>query len=373
LECIPDQIIHRKLDGLLGRDTNQLRQNSRVKTAEALVGHDLPEAVDRVVIQTLTRVGSSLVLQSRLDQVDGVHHEGAKGTGNTSQAKVIGRLGNAVQSAGRGGLGSHNSGRVLSSTARSPGGIEDLGKVHQAEPARGLIQTGKVEQDIGLHGGEEREAGDLGRLVEELGLGDLAVGALLAGLADDELNQVHLLHHVLEGADVGIRDSAAEGDVAESSQVLQQVVRELVLGRLPDDALKVLGLDVAIAILVKLQEGLSDALSLQTTEHLGKLLVREGMAPGLVANVQLRPLAVPVKGDALGSLVQLVETAEVVVLHGSAALDIKESEGNLVLGIGLEEQVVERGPVGKADTAIALAIGDVEEEAVLLALDLALQ
>ena len=229
-----------------------------------------------------------------------------------------------------------------------------------------------MEEDIGFHWGEEGEARDLGSLVQELGFGDLAIGALFASLADNEFDQVHLLDHVLEGSDVGVRDLAAQRDVAERGQVLQQVVRQLVLGRLADDALKVLRLDVAVAVLVELQEGLADTLALQTTQHLGELLVGQGMAAGLVANVQLGPLAVPVEGDAVGAFVQLAQAAEVLVLDTAGAVDVKQAEGNLVLCIRLGQQVVEGGPVGEADFTGGFAIGDTEEEAILLTLDFAL-
>lgn len=82
-----------------------------------------------------------------------------------------------------------------------------------------------MEKDICLHGREERKSGDLGSFVQEFCFGDLAVGALLACPANDELYQVHLLDHVLEGPNVRVRDPAAERDIAEGRQVFQQMVR----------------------------------------------------------------------------------------------------------------------------------------------------
>ena len=72
----------------------------------------------------------------------------------------------------------------------------------QAQTTRWLVYAGEVEQDIGLHRCEQREASDLGGLVQELGAGNLAIFALGARSADNELYQVHLLDQVLEGADV---------------------------------------------------------------------------------------------------------------------------------------------------------------------------
>lgn len=102
-------------------------------------------------------------------------------------------------------------------------------------------------------------------------------------------------------------------------------------------------------------------------------MVGQGVAPCLVSNVQLGPLAVPVKGDAVRALVQLAQAAEVLVLDTAGAVDVEQAEGNLVLGIRLGQQVVEGSPVGEADLAGGFAIGDTEEKAILLTLDLALE
>ena len=253
-----------------------------------------------------------------------------------------------------------------------PGGVEDLGEAGEAEAAGGVVQTGEVEEDVSLHRGEEGEAGDLGGLVEELGAGNLAVGAFFAGAADDELDQVHLLDHVLEGAHVGVRHLATLGDVAQGVQVLQQVVGELVLGGLDDDALEVLGLDVAVAVLVEELEGLPDPLALQAAQHLGELLVVQVVALLLAPYVQLGPLAVPVEGDAVRALAELVELAEMVILDGSQAVDVEEAKRYLVLGVGFCEDVLEGGPVGEGDPAFGSPVGNSEEDRVLLAFDLVL-
>jgi hypothetical protein len=257
-------------------------------------------------------------------------------------------------------------------TAASPCRVENLGKVAEREAARGLVETGKVEEDVGFHRGEEGEARRSGGLVEELGLGDLAVGALGAGFADNELDQVHFLDHVLKGAHVGVRHLAALRDVAQRVQVVEQVVRELVLGRLHDDALKLLGLDEAVAVLVEELKGLADALALQPAQHLRELLVVHAVALGLAANVQLGPLAVPVKGDAVGPLVELVQPAKVIVLDGAEALDVEEAECDLVLGVGLAEEVLKVRPVAERHPALVRAVRHAEEDRVLLALDLVL-
>jgi hypothetical protein len=97
------------------------------------------------------------------------------------------------------------------------------------------------------------------------------------------------------------------------------------------------------------------------------------VALGLAPDVQAGPLAVPVEGDGVGALVHLVEAAEVVILDGAEAVDVEEAEGDLVLGVGLAEQVLEEAIVGEGQATPVGAVGDVEQDRVLLALDLVLQ
>ena len=136
-----------------------------------------------------------------------------------------------------------------------PRWIEDAGKVSQTEASGSLIQTSKVEENVCFHGRVEVEATYPRGLVKEICTGDLAVRALLCGIADDELDHVHLLDDVLEGAHVGVGDLAANRDVAESGQVLEEVVGELV-------ARSLAYYDEAVLVLVKVGEALSHTLSL---------------------------------------------------------------------------------------------------------------
>ena len=62
-----------------------------------------------------------------------------------------------------------------------------------------------MEENIGLHGCVEIEPAYPGSLVQEICASDLAVAALLSCVANDQLNHVHLLDHVLEGAHIGVR------------------------------------------------------------------------------------------------------------------------------------------------------------------------
>lgn len=88
-EEAPNKIIHRELDGLLRRHTDQLRHHTRVQTQRTLVLDDLSETVNRVVIQLLPNGDLSLVLHARLDEIDRVHHKGTESTRQTAQGKVV--------------------------------------------------------------------------------------------------------------------------------------------------------------------------------------------------------------------------------------------------------------------------------------------
>jgi hypothetical protein len=60
---------------------------------------------------------------------------------------------------------------------------------------------------------------------------------------------------------------------------------QLVRGGFANDALELLRVNVAVAVLVKVVEGLSDSFSLQTTQHLGELRVGHAMPVLAVANI----------------------------------------------------------------------------------------
>lgn len=371
-EVAADQVVNGQFDGLLGSDTDQLGQDTRVETQEALIADDLPRAVDGIVVQPLTDTGATLVLHSRFHQVNGVDHESTKGSSNATERKVVDRLQDIVEDGFR-LFDRFASGRGDSSFTQGqrgvPGRIDDLGEILERESSRGCIQTSEMEQNIGLHRCKERKAGDAGRLVQEISPRDLAIITFARRLAQNEINEIHLTDNILERAHVGVGDLAAGRDVAERREVLQQVVGELVPGGAQDDALEIFRLNVAITVLVEVMEGLADTLALQSTQHLCELGVCHVMTGLLPADIERRPFRVPVEGDAIRSFVEIVQFLEGLVLDRTGALDVEQAEGNLVLRIGLAEQVLEGGPVRDVYPARLSSIGDGEENAVLLALD----
>jgi hypothetical protein len=93
----------------------------------------------------------------------------------------------------------------------------------------------------------------------------------------------------------------------------------------------------------------------------------------LGANVQSSPLALPVKGQAVLGLVGLPCLVELVKVNVAGAPLVEEAEDDLVLGVGLCQQVLEDGPVVDIDLALLVAVGDLEEDAILISLDLVLE
>lgn len=94
------------------------------------------------------------------------------------------------------------------------------------------------------------------------------------------------------------------------------------------------------------------------------------MSPTKAWITQPGSIAVPVEGTAALSLIQLIEPAEVLVLYSTKAFNTKESEIDLVFGVRLVEEIFEIDSVLHGNTALARAVCNLEEEAILVALDL---
>lgn len=369
------QVIDRQLDGLFRCHTNQLRQHTRIQTEKAFILDDLFRAIPTVLVQHFTHTTAPLILHPRLDQINGIDHKGTKRAGHATETKVMHRFENAMHHGAC--FGGHlverrARGDARANAAIAPGRVEHLGKVGESQTTSVFIETGKVEENIRLHGGEVREAGDARGLVEEFGPGDFAIGAARRCLSDDQLDEIHLANHVLKGAHIGIGNLAASGNVAEGVKIFEQVVRELVFGRLLDDALKVIGLNEAIVVLVERLKGLSYPLALETTQHLRELGVGEVVATASTAGIERRPFAIPIKRNRLGALVHVIEFCEVVKFDHAGALDVKETKSNLILGIGLCEKVLKGRPIMEGKPTGSFAIGDAKENGILFAFDLVL-
>ena len=82
-------------------------------------------------------------------------------------------------------------GRLL--RRRAPPRVEQLGKVDEREALRRPAAAGKVEDDVGLHGREERIARRRGAVVEEVGLVDTAVFRLSRRFSYDPVNEQYTM------------------------------------------------------------------------------------------------------------------------------------------------------------------------------------
>lgn len=92
----------------------------------------------------------------------------------------------------------------------------------------------------------------------------------------------------------------------------------------------------------------------------------------LSSQVQRRPVAVPIEGDGIAGLVARIDFLEGVEVHLTGRRVGEEAEGDFIFGVGFREKVVEDTPVRESDAALVVAIGDVEQNRVLVALDLVL-
>lgn len=92
----------------------------------------------------------------------------------------------------------------------------------------------------------------------------------------------------------------------------------------------------------------------------------------LVSNIKLRPLTIPIKGDRIRTLILLIQTAEVFVFDTPNTLDIKKTECDLILCIGLNKEVFKCSPIADCNLASPSAVGDLEKEAILISLNLGL-
>ena len=229
-----------------------------------------------------------------------------------------------------------------------------------------------MEEDIGLHGRKKRKARSPGGLVQEIGARDFPIVALQGRLAHDQIDQIHLAHNVLEGPNGRIGDFATCRDVAQGRKLVQDVVRKLVPRGLKDNALEVLRLDVTVAILVKHMEGLADPLTLQPPEHLGELRVCHVMPALTPSTVQGGPVRVPVKGYAVLGLGLAIQVVKRLPFHAPRPIGIEQSEGDLIFGIGLSQQVLEGGPISQAQLPSPPLVGDIEQNTIVFSLDFTL-
>lgn len=92
----------------------------------------------------------------------------------------------------------------------------------------------------------------------------------------------------------------------------------------------------------------------------------------LGSNVQCRPLAVPVEGQAVFGPVCAPCVVELIETDVTGTLLVKEAENDFVLGVWFRKQVLENTPVVDVDLALLFAVCNLKQDAVLVALDFVL-
>lgn len=154
--------------------------------------------------------------------------------------------------------------------------------------------------------------------------------------------------------------------------MVQDVVGEFVPGGLENNALEVIRVDISVPVFVENVEGLSDPLALDTSQHLGKLRVGHVVACLGPSGVQRSPFRVPVKRYSIAGFIDLVEAFESLELDGARAIEVEETERDLILGVRFCQQGLEGGPVGETQSAGFPPIRHVEQDFVLFSLDFVL-
>lgn len=111
-----------------------------------------------------------------------------------------------------------------------------------------------------------------------------------------------------------------------------------------DDLLELLWLNITLALLIEVQECLTNPLTLQAAQHLRELRIGHGMSVLFVSDVQLRPGTVPVECDS--RLVTCISLFKFLEINEASSWISEQTESDLVLGIGLQEKVLNDTPVG---------------------------
>ena len=229
-----------------------------------------------------------------------------------------------------------------------------------------------MEENISFHGSELREASGYSRFVQEVMSGDFAILGFSNSPADHIFNQIHLTDNILEGSDIGVRNTEARADVAESGEILKQMIGKLVRCSLGDNALKFFRFDIAIMVLVEEEKCLTNAFSLQTAKHLRELWVCHRVTVLLAAQIKRCPVAIPVEGKCVACFIASVYLLEGIEINQACRRIGEETKCYIVLGVRLGEQMVEYYPVLKGDTVCIAAVGDWEEDGILFSRDLVL-
>lgn len=90
-------------------------------------------------------------------------------------------------------------------------------------------------------------------------------------------------------------------------------------------------------------------------------------------NVKLCPFSTPRKWQAILASILLENLLKVFEFDAAFAPDVEQTERDLVLGVGFSQQVLKVAPICDCDPACFPAVGDLEENGILLSFDLVLR
>lgn len=91
------------------------------------------------------------------------------------------------------------------------------------------------------------------------------------------------------------------------------------------------------------------------------------------AQIELRPVTIPIEWNGARCLVLCIDLLECVEVDQSRAWISEEAEGDFIFRVRFLQEVVEDIPIAQSDSVLAIAIGNLEEEPILFALDFVLE
>jgi hypothetical protein len=107
-----------------------------------------------------------------------------------------------------------------------------------------------------------------------------------------------------------------------------------------------------------------------TKRKFRRALIRQVVIALLVAEVELDPRGVKVKGNGVGAQIVGEDALELVEGDVTIAVDVEDAEGDLEIGVGPLQERFKGDELVKVDDAPLLAVGDAEQQGVLTRGDL---
>ncbi len=90
------------------------------------------------------------------------------------------------------------------------------------------------------------------------------------------------------------------------------------------------------------------------------------------SSVQLDPFAFKIERKTIRTLIHLIQLPEVFKLDDALVIDIEKTEGDIVLGIWLDEKIFKCGIVIESDLASIFPVSNLKKDTILVSLDFVL-